>query len=206
MARSAVGVSERTPIKLGARCNDCPLQGSQWVLGEGPLNAKLAVVGEAPGRDEVKTGHPFIGQSGKALETFLEKKGLVRSQVWIDNAISCFPPGGDYDLFVKASKKEYAEKGLEWYSPIDCCRTRLFRELNIPRCRKCSKWQTGPEGMTCSCKKTELAYWRAGEGPISVLPAGNVALESLVGVWGILKWRGSPLDVVKRARGGKSAG
>ena len=75
-------------------CTDCPLslQRTQAVPGEGPLNASLMLVGEGPGFHEDQQGRPFVGASGKYLETLLESIGMSRSQVFITNVVKCRPP------------------------------------------------------------------------------------------------------------------
>lgn len=62
------------------------------VFGEGNPNAKLILVGEAPGREEDKQGRPFVGRSGKLLDKVLAKAGIDRSEVYITNVVKCRPP------------------------------------------------------------------------------------------------------------------
>ncbi|ABM79966.1 type-4 uracil-DNA glycosylase [Hyperthermus butylicus] len=63
------------------------------VPGEGPLNAKVMVIGEAPGRNEDLQGRPFVGAAGQLLNKLLELAGLKREQVYITNIVKCRPPG-----------------------------------------------------------------------------------------------------------------
>lgn len=58
-----------------------------YVGGIGPLNARLAIVGEKPGREEVNQGEPFVGPSGHQLNDLLTKVGTHRSAVYITNAV-----------------------------------------------------------------------------------------------------------------------
>jgi DNA polymerase len=60
---------------------------SDVVLGGGNINAKILLIGEAPGKDEVKQGKPFVGTAGKNLDEFLKIIGLNREEVYITNAI-----------------------------------------------------------------------------------------------------------------------
>ncbi|HHV99661.1 MAG TPA: uracil-DNA glycosylase [Clostridiaceae bacterium] len=62
-------------------------EGNEIVLGEGNLDASLLLVGEAPGRDEVKQGSPFVGMAGKNLSEFLEVLKVERASIFITNAI-----------------------------------------------------------------------------------------------------------------------
>ncbi len=60
--------------------------------GEGPLNAEIMFIGEAPGRNEDQQGRPFVGPAGKLLEELLAEIGLAREDVWIGNVVKCRPP------------------------------------------------------------------------------------------------------------------
>lgn len=57
------------------------------VLGEGCTSSPLVIIGEAPGKDEVLQGKPFVGAAGKNLKEFMELIGLSREKVFITNAI-----------------------------------------------------------------------------------------------------------------------
>lgn len=59
-----------------------------WITGDGPINSKIMFVGEAPGKNEVEQGKPFIGMAGKRFESYLNKIGLTRDEVRITN--TCF--------------------------------------------------------------------------------------------------------------------
>jgi len=63
------------------------------VPGEGPEDAEIIFIGEAPGFHEDQQGRPFVGAAGKFLEELLEIIGLKREQVFIANVIKCRPPG-----------------------------------------------------------------------------------------------------------------
>jgi uracil-DNA glycosylase family 4 len=57
-----------------------------WVEGDGPTNARIAVVGEAPAKEEVKKGKGFVGASGQVLwPMFWRLAGVKREQVWVTN-------------------------------------------------------------------------------------------------------------------------
>ena len=61
------------------------------VRGEGPLNAKVMVIGQAPGEREELTGRPFVGRSGKLLDQLLGVAGLRRSRVYITSLVPILP-------------------------------------------------------------------------------------------------------------------
>jgi len=75
-------------------CKKCRLWSGRKnaVPGEGPLNAKIMLIGEAPGRMEDLEGRPFVGAAGKLLTKLLSDIGLSREEVYITNLIKCRPP------------------------------------------------------------------------------------------------------------------
>ena len=76
-------------------CTLCELHRSATnaVPGEGNPDARILLIGEAPGWHEDKEGKPFIGNSGKFLTELLEKAGLSREEVFITNVVKHRPPG-----------------------------------------------------------------------------------------------------------------
>lgn len=76
-----------------SRCANCPNAKSPVVPTERHDGAKLLLIGEAPGRDELDQGQPFIGSSGRLLGRTLQPTGIKRSDCTIMNATSCMPGG-----------------------------------------------------------------------------------------------------------------
>jgi len=78
-------------------CTECDLSKTrtQVVPGTGPTDATIALVGEAPGRDEDKTGRPFVGKAGNMLDSLIVQAGLRRSDLYITNRLKCKPVGND---------------------------------------------------------------------------------------------------------------
>ena len=75
-------------------CTACGLHKTrtQTVFGVGNRNAKLMVIGEAPGFHEDQQGEPFVGRAGQLLNAMLESIGFDRSTVYIANILKCRPP------------------------------------------------------------------------------------------------------------------
>lgn len=71
------------------------------VFGEGNSEAKLVLVGEAPGAKEVELGRPFVGQAGKNLDEFLEILELKREDIYITNVVKIRP----YKMSEKTGRK-----------------------------------------------------------------------------------------------------
>ena len=76
------------------KCTQCGLHRGRTnaVPGEGPADADILFIGEAPGFHEDQQGLPFVGSSGRFLEELLESIGLARKDVFIANVIKCRPP------------------------------------------------------------------------------------------------------------------
>ena len=62
------------------------------VFGTNNINAKIMIIGEAPGAQEDAEGVPFVGRAGKLLDKMLESINLNRSKVYISNVINYRPP------------------------------------------------------------------------------------------------------------------
>lgn len=75
-----------------AICKDCQLgKSGEPVPGEGNPNAKIMLIGEAPGRQESLTGRPFVGRSGKFLTRLLESISIKRENVYITSPVKYYP-------------------------------------------------------------------------------------------------------------------
>jgi len=74
-----------------ARCRGCDLWTcGRTVFGEGPRTAQVMLVGEQPGDQEEKAGHPFVGPSGRVLDAALSAAGIDRDTVYVTNAVKHF--------------------------------------------------------------------------------------------------------------------
>ncbi|MCL2296216.1 MAG: uracil-DNA glycosylase [Methanomassiliicoccaceae archaeon] len=62
------------------------------VMPSGDLKSPVVFVGEAPGEKEDLSGKPFVGRSGKLLDSIMEEEGIDRSKVMITNTVKCRPP------------------------------------------------------------------------------------------------------------------
>jgi uracil-DNA glycosylase family 4 len=78
-----------------SECKKCILKDTRKhsVPGEGPVDARVMLIGEGPGFHENEQGKPFVGAAGKYLDDLLRKGGLSRSTVFITNVVKCRPPG-----------------------------------------------------------------------------------------------------------------
>ncbi|ABK15252.1 MAG: uracil-DNA glycosylase [Methanothrix sp.] len=77
------------------RCERCGLSKTRRnaVPGEGPEDARIMMIGEAPGAAEDLAGRPFVGRAGAILNRALNLAGLDRDEIFITNIVKCRPPG-----------------------------------------------------------------------------------------------------------------
>lgn len=69
----------------------------RYVRGEGPLHAKVMIIGEAPGAYEEQEGRPFVGPAGRLLNKFLHEAGIDRSQCYVTNIAKVRPPDNKFE-------------------------------------------------------------------------------------------------------------
>jgi uracil-DNA glycosylase len=73
-------------------CRACDLykHANQAVFGEGPRASSIVLIGEQPGDEEDRQGHPFVGPSGHLLDRALVDAGIDRSSIYVTNAVKHF--------------------------------------------------------------------------------------------------------------------
>ena len=111
--------------ELNAEYSSLPDRMSPWNLsrvfvpGEGPLNAKVMFVGQAPGAQEDAERRPFIGRSGQLLSALISSSGLRREDTYITSVVQFFPP----------------KNRIPTDNEIAACRSFLYRQIDIIRPR-----------------------------------------------------------------------
>jgi DNA polymerase len=105
-------------------CRACPLwkDATQTVFGEGPLDARMALVGEQPGDQEDRAGQPFVGPAGRVLDTALAAAGIDRSTIYLTNGVKHFK----YRMRGKRRIHQRPAAG-----EVAACRPWLEAELNL---------------------------------------------------------------------------
>lgn len=101
-------------------CEKCPLYRgrTRTVPGDGPADAQIMFIGEAPGFHEDQQGLPFVGASGKYLTELLASVGLSRKQVFITNVVKCRPPQNRDPLDPElAACEDYLNRQIEAIQP-----------------------------------------------------------------------------------------
>ncbi|HEX6826451.1 MAG TPA: uracil-DNA glycosylase family protein [Nitrospiraceae bacterium] len=86
------------------------------VPGVGPPNAKIAIVGEAPGAHEDVQLKPFVGAAGSVLEQCLHGAGLTRSEVYLTNVVKVRPANNKIDPYFNG--KTFSQEGIRWVSEL----------------------------------------------------------------------------------------
>jgi uracil-DNA glycosylase len=137
------------------------------VHGFGPAPARIMIVGEAPGSDEVRAGKPFVGMSGIELDRMLHEAGILRSDCFVTNVCREQPPGNEMAVWIPSIKKDI--------------------QPNFVRFRDKMVHPFIPQGYALLQKEIALVK------PTLILALGNTPLWALTGRWGITKWRGSQL-------------
>jgi len=134
---------------------------------DGPPNAKIMLVGEAPGAEEERSGKPFQGASGMELNRMLQEAGITRSECFVTNCVRVRPPANDITQFFAQSKKEITNAHIK----------HLGRHC-LPVIM---------DGLHTLAREIDLVR------PSIIVALGGTPLWALTGKEGITKWRGSML-------------
>jgi DNA polymerase len=111
-----------------AGCQRCELwaRATQTVFGEGPVPARLMLVGEQPGDREDIEGHPFVGPAGRILAEAMEVAGIDRETTFVTNVVKHFrwrpSPGGKRRLHERPTRAN-----------VTACLPWIERELELVR-------------------------------------------------------------------------
>jgi DNA polymerase len=91
-AQPPATISLRTLAAAALGCQACPLykNATQTVFGEGPRTAEIVLLGEQPGDQEDREGHPFVGPAGLLLNRALGDAGVDREQCYVTNVVKHF--------------------------------------------------------------------------------------------------------------------
>jgi DNA polymerase len=100
-------------------CRGCDLyrDATRAVFGEGPVRARVVLVGEQPGDQEDQAGRPFVGPAGRILDRALADAGIDRDEVYVTNAVKHF---------------RYTRQG----------KRRLHKKPDVAHIVACSPWLT----------------------------------------------------------------
>src|SRR5256885_7140758 len=200
--------------EVAAKARECTLcrlhrNRTRAVPGEGPVDADLFLIGEAPGRQEDAAGRPFVGSAGKVLNKALTAARIPRKDVFITNLVKCRPPA---NRAPKADEMEACRPYLE--SQIQAVRPRVLVTLGSTALRSLQ----GPGARLSEARGRDLAFdgipVRATYHPAAVLynrrlqAALRAHLRSIGrrGPKNPTRTRSTPPRAGKPVRPGRSAG
>lgn len=141
------------------------------VKGEGDLNAKIYIIGEAPGSQEEASGRPFIGGAGTVLNGLLRKSGIRRADCYVDNVIQDRPSNNDFGIYYRDSKRSEPTSSLmEAHSRIKTLISKY--RPNVVVC-------LGNEALYAVTRHKKILNWRGSiisYNGIKVIPAIHPAM------------------------------
>ena len=147
-----------------------------------PADAKttngIVLVGEAPGAEEARLGHPFVGRSGQLLDKILARAGIERKECLIANAFRYQPPGNKIDHFFisrRAAKLQDIEISEE------------YGQFGSAYCRAEFAGELAHLGETLETQRKKY------DAKIIVVALGRTPLWALTGENGLLSIVGKPL-------------
>lgn len=104
------------------RCDCCPYRDMKYVPASGRVTSDIAIIGEAPGKQEELQGIPFVGGAGRVLNMLLNNAGILRQDCYVTNVIKCRPPGNNINT-------------ADAHKAITCCKSRFEEELRSLQCK-----------------------------------------------------------------------
>jgi uracil-DNA glycosylase len=138
--------------------------------GKRPL---LALIGEAPGADEIKLGRPFVGKAGQLLDRALAATGIERERCLIANVFRYRPPDNKVGHFFASRRRALAEN-----DPVD----ESWGKMGAEYCR--ARFAGEIEALSAELRKSE---------PPVIVALGRTPLWALTGLNGITSVRGQVL-------------
>lgn len=122
-----------------ADCRACPLwrNATQTVFGEGASGARVMLVGEQPGDQEDRAGHPFVGPAGRVLRDALRQAGIDEADVYVTNAVKHFKwrPSGKRRLHERPNLSELAACRMWLELEIQAVQPRVIVALGASAAR-----------------------------------------------------------------------
>jgi len=155
------------------KCTKCDLCKTRTnsVPGKGNFQSNVIFVGEAPGKNEDKTGEPFIGIAGKKLTIALEEAGITRDEVYITNIVKCRPPNNRVPSNIERNTcQEYLKEEISIIKPKIICILGNTAFNSILGGSEITKFR----GKVA--RKNNLLYF------ITIHPAATIYNQKLVGV------------------------
>lgn len=140
--------------------NPTPALSTRRVPGFGPPDAKIVLIGEAPGQEEDAQGLPFVGSSGKLLNSILSQVGINRHLCYLTNVVKFRPPSNNFEvLYADGHKKKTPSPMLSLaISELHDELRRLRPNVIVP---------LGGEALRAVTGKDSIDKWRGSIFPSS---------------------------------------
>ena len=122
VTNSLTTIAELREAASACRACDRYKKATQTVFGEGPAKSQIMFVGEQPGDQEDRAGHPFVGPAGRLLDQALEAAGIEHSKVYLTSVVKHFK----WEAAVQGKKRIHKKPR---YSEIHACRPWIDAEL-----------------------------------------------------------------------------
>lgn len=163
------------------------------VIGEGSHSAKIMFIGEAPGRNEAKTGRPFCGRAGDILNELLNSVGIERSEIYITNIVKDRPP----------QNRDPLPEEIEIYGPFLDRQIEIIQPQIIATLGRYSMYYVMPKfglefelepisknhGKVFAVPREALAKWGWGNHEMKIIPLYHPA---------VAVYNSHTLDVLKK--------
>jgi uracil-DNA glycosylase len=118
----------------------------------GPQNARIAIVGEAPGVEEERQLKPFVGSSGRLLTQMLEANGILRDNCYITNVMKVRPPRNDFSVYYNDASRTDPKPAL--------LQARAGVQAEIRRIKPNITILLGEEALRAITDKRGITKWR----------------------------------------------
>ncbi len=115
----------------------------------GPPDAKIILIGEAPGEEEERAGIPFVGAAGGMLKQMLSHAGINYSQCYVTNVMNVRPPGNRFKYFYegKLPSRELEDGWTKLRNKVEAIKPDVIIPL-------------GAEPLKALCNKDKISDWR----------------------------------------------
>jgi uracil-DNA glycosylase len=145
-------------------CKACELcyNRQQVVFWRGDHNAKLVLIGEAPGADEDEQGDPFVGKAGRELNRLLELAGLdVEKDIFISNIVGCRPPGNRKPTLTEMKACRPRLDAILWAIQPRALLLMGATAASLAGIREITKWRGSKSKVEIDLLKSKITTYNA---------------------------------------------
>ena len=109
-------------VEFTKKASNAGYMPEELVFGFGKTEKGIVLIGEAPGKEEVEKGRPFVGKAGKILDDFLMRSGIERDSLFVTNTVKFRP----YKISEKGTVSNRPPIAKEVSFCADCLKKELF--------------------------------------------------------------------------------